>query len=76
LQPGKWFSTTGIEEFTKLYNEEILAPLDPEAVVKDLVDIADGRVPALLCWEPPEPGPRWCRRASGENSSRPEPTAT
>jgi hypothetical protein len=63
LQPGKWFSAAGLEEFTRLYNEEILGPLDPEAVVKDLVGMAEGRIPALLCWEPPEPGPEWCHRS-------------
>jgi hypothetical protein len=63
LQPGPWFSTAGLEEFTKLYNEQILGPLDPEVVVKDLLDIADGRIPALLCWEPPEPGAQWCHRS-------------
>ena len=63
LEPGKWFSSTGLEEFTRLYNEEILAPLDPDAVVKDLLEMAGDRTPALLCWEPPEPGPKWCHRS-------------
>jgi hypothetical protein len=63
LQPGRWFNSTGLEEFTKLYNEEILGPLNPEVVVKDLLELAGERTPALLCWEPPEPGPAWCHRA-------------
>lgn len=63
LQPGSWFSTTSLKEFTQLYNAEILAPLDPEAVVKELQEMASDRIPALLCWEPPEPGPKWCHRA-------------
>jgi hypothetical protein len=63
LQPGPWLSSTGLEEFTKLYNDEILGVLDPELVVKQLLEIADGRTPALLCWEPPEPGPKWCHRS-------------
>jgi hypothetical protein len=63
LQPGSWFSTTGLEEFTRLYNEEILGPLDPEAVVEDLLRLGGGQTPALLCWEPPEPSPKWCHRS-------------
>jgi hypothetical protein len=51
------------EVFTRIYTEEVLGILEPERVVKDLLDLADGRIPALLCWEPPEPGPRWCHRS-------------
>src|SRR5262245_18334445 len=63
LQPGSWFNSTSTEEFTKLYNERILGPLDPELVVDELLEMAGGRTPALLCWEIPEPGPKWCHRA-------------
>lgn len=63
LQPGPWFSSAGTEEFTKLYSEQVLGMLDPKAVVRDLLDIAEGRIPALLCWEPREPGPKWCHRS-------------
>jgi hypothetical protein len=30
----------------------------PEIVVKDLQEMAGDRIPTLLCWEPPEPGPK------------------
>jgi hypothetical protein len=63
LEPGKWFSSTGVEEFTRLYHEEILGPLNPEAVVNELQETAGDRIPALLCWESPEPGPQWCHRS-------------
>jgi hypothetical protein len=63
LQPGPWFSSTSLEEFTRRYNEEILVPLDPELVVKELLEMAGDRIPTLLCWEPPEPGPNWCHRS-------------
>jgi hypothetical protein len=63
LQPGPWFSTAGLVEFTRLYNEQILGPLDPETVVQDLLALAGDRKPALLCWEPPEPGIEWCHRS-------------
>lgn len=63
LQPGPWFSSASTEEFTKLYNEEILGVLDPERVFNDLLEMANGGNPALLCWEPSEPGPTWCHRS-------------
>jgi hypothetical protein len=63
LQPGPWFSSTSLTEFTDLYNGQILGVLDPEVVVRQLVEIADGRTPTLLCWERPEPGPKWCHRS-------------
>ena len=63
LQPGPWFNSTSLEEFTKLYNTEILGVLDPAVVVKQLLEIAGDRTPTLLCWEPPEPGPEWCHRS-------------
>lgn len=62
LEPGPWFSSTSVEEFAQLYNE-ILSALDAERVVRDLRELAGARIPALLCWEPPEPGPKWCHRA-------------
>jgi hypothetical protein len=34
-----------------------------EDVVRQLLEIAGERTPALLCWERPEPGPQWCHRA-------------
>jgi hypothetical protein len=49
--------------FTQIYNDDVLGVLQPEQVVEDLIEIADGRIPALLCWEPPEPGPKWCHRS-------------
>ena len=63
LQPGAWFRSVGTEEFVKLYNAEILAPLDPQRVVDELVELAVGRLPALLCYEASAPGPDWCHRS-------------
>src|SRR5262245_11221930 len=63
LQPGPWFASLSDADFTKRYNEEILADLDPRRVVDELLGMAGpGKIPTLLCWEPPEPGPRWCHR--------------
>jgi hypothetical protein len=48
LQPGSWFSSTSIEEFTRRYDEEILGPLDPKLVVEDLLELAAERTRALV----------------------------
>lgn len=50
------------DEFNRRYFEEILAPLDARQVVSDLLALADGRVPTLLCWERPPPDPAPCHR--------------
>lgn len=64
LNPGRWFmSCSTPEEFSKRYFDEVLAQLDARRVVSDLLALADGRVPALLCWEPPPPDPAPCHRA-------------
>lgn len=63
LNPGPWFRSIAEErEWAKRYEDEILAPLDAQATVDELMAMADGRVPVLLCWEPPEPGDDYCHR--------------
>jgi hypothetical protein len=63
LHPGPWFRSIADErDWAKRYEAEILAPLDPQATVDELLAMADGRVPVLLCWEPPEPGDDYCHR--------------
>jgi hypothetical protein len=63
LNPGPWFRSIPDErEWAKRYEGEILAPLDPQTTVDELMTMADGRVPVLLCWEPPEPGDDYCHR--------------
>jgi len=63
LAPGAWFNSTSTEEFTRRYREEILDVLDAERVVENLLELADGKTPALLCWERPEQAGKWCHRA-------------
>jgi len=41
---------------------EVLALLDPQKTVDALLRLADGKVPALLCFEGPADA-RWCHRA-------------
>ncbi len=61
LAPGPWFMSVDQDEYRRLYFE-ILGKLDPHKVVGDLARIADGKTPALLCFEGPRPGKNWCHR--------------
>lgn len=47
--------------FTRRYVREVLQPLDPRQVVDELMEIADGKIPALLCFEHAH-SPAWCHR--------------
>ena len=62
LAPGPWFNSVGIEEYYQLYRTEILGRLDPRLVADALLGLGGGRVPVLLCYEPPTAG-QWCHRA-------------
>jgi hypothetical protein len=62
LAPGPWFNSAGPEEYYHLYKTEILAPLNPQVVLGDLVELSLGKVPVLLCFERPN-GRDWCHRA-------------
>ena len=44
------------------FREEILVPLNPCAVAAELVEMAAGRTPVMLCHERPGTG-QWCHRA-------------
>src|SRR6266545_4773974 len=57
------FASVMPAEFIRRYNEDVLGVLRAEDVVEQLLDLAGGRIPALPCWEDPEPGPCWCQRA-------------
>jgi hypothetical protein len=62
LAPGSWFRSVDAATFGKLYLAQ-LAKLDPTEVLADLNAMAEGLIPALLCFEPPPPNPNWCHRA-------------
>jgi uncharacterized protein DUF488 len=62
LAPGPWFRSVDPDEFRGRYMAQ-LAQLDPESVLRDLGALAQGKVPALLCFEKPPPDPAWCHRA-------------
>jgi hypothetical protein len=63
LNPGTWFDSCATpREYMIRYQAEVLGPLDPEKVVADLQRLAGDKVPALLCFEGPEPHQSWCHR--------------
>jgi hypothetical protein len=63
LAPGEWFNQVSEEEYRRRYFGEILAPLDPRAVLTELEALAEGAEPVLLCWEKPPLTPKnWCHR--------------
>ena len=62
LAPGPWFNSTSPEEYDRLYKAEILDKLDPRVVASELLDLARGRTPVMVCYERPG-GIDWCHRA-------------
>lgn len=62
LQPGPWFRTASVDEYRRRYVAEVLDRLDPQRVVADLTAVSAGRIPTLVCFEQPDPGPDWCHR--------------
>jgi len=62
LAPGPWFNSVSAEEYYQLYRTEILAPLDPRRIAAELVELARGDVPVMVCYERVGAG-SWCHRA-------------
>lgn len=64
LNPGPWFkSCASPEEYRRRYYTEILDRLDPHQTVREIVDLASGSVPVLVCFEGNGPTDGWCHRA-------------
>jgi len=61
LAPGPWFNSVDADEYRARYMAQ-LAKLDPMRVLSELSLLADGLIPALLCFEAPPPDPAWCHR--------------
>jgi hypothetical protein len=50
LNPGSWFNRVDTKRYHELYMEQ-LSKLNPQEVVEDILALADGLVPTLLCYE-------------------------
>src|SRR5579884_1596976 len=62
LAPGPWFNSVSVREYDSRYWAEVLAPLDPRVVAKEIIALSRGRTPVLVCYERAG-GPGWCHRA-------------
>jgi hypothetical protein len=62
LAPGPWFHSVSTREYERLYRAQVLAPLDPREVAAQLLDLAGGRVPVMVCFERAG-AEAWCHRA-------------
>ncbi|CFX24458.1 conserved protein of unknown function [Candidatus Filomicrobium marinum] len=64
LNPGPWFNScrTPKEYFDRYYGE-ILKPLDSARTVEEILQLADGKIPVLVCFESIKPESGWCDRA-------------
>ena len=61
LQPGPGTLKLPAAEFTAHYVRQVLGKLDAQQVVDELLEMADGKIPALLCFEHTH-SPAWCHR--------------
>jgi hypothetical protein len=59
LQPGPGTLRLPPAEFTSHYLRDVLGKLDAQQVVDELLELADGKTPALCCFEQAH-GPAWC----------------
>jgi hypothetical protein len=62
LAPGRWLNSVPEAEYCRRYHDEILAPLDPQRVLEELLAFAQGHVPVLCCFERAGSG-QWCHRS-------------
>jgi hypothetical protein len=62
LAPGPWFNNVNTAEYIRRYSSEILAQLDPQQTADQLLELAGGKVPVLVCFERIGSG-HWCHRA-------------
>ncbi len=61
LMPGTWFNSVSPTEYDRRFRE-ILAALDPRAVLAKIEQLANGKDAALLCYEDPGKPADWCHR--------------
>jgi hypothetical protein len=61
LQPAQGTLKLPDAEFTKRYLRDVLGRLDAHQVVRELLDLADGNIAVLCCFEHTH-SPAWCHR--------------
>jgi hypothetical protein len=61
LAPGPYFKSASVHDYKALFFQG-LSTLSPEKTVARLYDLANGRSPVLVCYEPPDPKGPWCHR--------------
>jgi hypothetical protein len=64
LEPGPWFKSVTIRQYIVRYNA-ILNKLDPQRVADEMVALANGGVPVMICYEAASgvhDGACWCHR--------------
>ena len=62
LAPGRWFNSVDPLEYRQRYFA-LLEQLDPAETLVELAALAEGQIPALLCFERAPPDRSWCHRA-------------
>jgi len=62
LAPGSWFNSVSAEVYRQRYFD-ILSKHDPQEVVAEIVDLAQGKTPILCCYETLRRPGQWCHRA-------------
>lgn len=65
LFPGAWFNKVEPAEYLKRYDEEILAPLDPQKTLDRIMELSGDKTPVLCCYEAApkiQTGELWCHR--------------
>lgn len=63
LAPGPWFNSVSREEYERRYHAEVLKRLNPRDVQHQLLELAAGHEPVLMCFErPPFHAANWCHR--------------
>ena len=63
LAPGTWFNSVSVREYEQRYQAEVLDRLDPKVIVTELINLARGGIPVMVCYERPMLPGQWCHRA-------------
>jgi hypothetical protein len=61
LAPGSWFNSVSTDVYRDRYFD-ILAQLDPNEVLSEVLAIVGAKTPLLVCYESPRKPADWCHR--------------